>query len=373
MADGRLAAIMDKGSAARRGRRSRLGRGATPARSASAARAVALRGVLALACVSAFAYGWTLACASAAAPREASAPASAALPQPSRQLFEFHSHFWVNLHHFARAVARGMPAQAELTAAERGSWDGGVALYRERYAERDLLFDQGMIEIKEALRQVEGEASLSAAPLDPELKMTLEHLAPIYRAHWWPGHDAANRAWIAAIQPLLASHGTALARRVAGAYGESWPSAPVPVDLAVSAGPVGAYTTTRPTHITIASTNPALRGLAALEIVFHEASHAWGEVIQAAIAKSSAARHKTVPPQLWHAVLFHTAGESTRRTLAADGIDGYVEYAASQGVYVKLCGDGCRERVAEHWDPHLDGRTSIEVALDALVAAWPAH
>jgi hypothetical protein len=339
----------------------------------AAAAVLALRGLLALAGASALAGG-CLACASAAASRKAYAPAPASPPPQPRQqrLFEFHSHFWVNLHHFARAVARGMPARAELTAAEGGSWDAGVALYRERYADRDLLFDDGMVEIKEALRQVEGESSLGAAPLDPELKLTLERLAPIYRAHWWPEHDAANRAWIAALQPLLASHGEALARRVAGAYGKSWPSAPVPVDVAVSAGPVGAYTTARPTHTTIASTHPGLRGLAALEVAFHEASHAWGLVIQTAIAKAAAARQKTVPPQLWHAVLFHTAGESTRRTLAADGIEGYVEYAVSQDVYVKLCGDGCRERVAEHWDPHLDGRTSIEAALDALVADWPA-
>lgn len=331
----------------------------------------ALRGFLTVACASA------LACASAAAPR-APAPAS---PLQQERLFEFQSNFWVNLHHFARAVARGMPARAELTAAERNSWDAGVALYRARYADRDLLFDDGMVEIKEALRHVEGEAplgavgavgALGAAPLDPELTSTLERLAPIYRAHWWAEHDAANRAWIAAIQPLLASHGAAIARRVAGAYGQSWPRAPVPVNLAVSAGPNDAYTTTRPTATTIASTSQDIRGLAALEIVFHEASHAWGLAIQTAIAKASAARRKTVPPQLWHAVLFHTAGESTRRTLAADGIDGYVEYAVRQDVYVKLCGDGCRERVAEHWDPHLDGKTSIEAALDALVAAWPA-
>jgi hypothetical protein len=339
-----------------------------------AAASVLLRGLLALTCASALACG-CLACASAAAPREVHALAPASPPPQLRQqqIFEFHSHFWLNLHHFARAVARGLPARADLAGAEGSAWDGGVALYRERYADRDLLVDDGMVEIKEALRQVEGESSLAGAPLDPELKLTLERLAPIYRAHWWPEHDAANRAWIAAVQPLLSSHGEALARRVADAYGKSWPRAPVPVDVVVSAGPVGAYTTARPTHTTIASTNPGFRGQAALEVVFHEASHAWGLGIQTAVAKAAAARQKTVPPQLWHAVLFHTAGESTRRTLAADGIDGYVEIAVSQDVYVKLCGDGCRERVAKHWDPHLDGKTTIEAALDALVADWPTH
>jgi len=79
-----------------------------------------------------------------------------------------------------------------------------------------------------------------------------------------------------------------------------------------------------------------------------------------------------VPPQLWHAVLFYNAGELTRRTLQEDGVAGYVEYAVRQDVYPKLCGAGCRELVAKHWDPRLDGKLSIEKALDGLVAAWPA-
>jgi hypothetical protein len=301
-----------------------------------------------------------VACASATPPRA-----------PERPLFAFQSNFWLNLHHFARAVARGMPAPAELNAAERGTWDEGVAFYRDRYMDRDLIFDQGMVAINNTLRVVAGTASLGAAPLDPELKATLERLAPIYRAHWWPAHDAANSAWIAAVEPLLRRHGAALSRRIAASYGRSWPEAPIPVDLSVTAGPVGAYTTSPPTHTTIAP-GPGYGGLASLEMLFHEASHAWGRELQDAIRKSSGARHKTVPPQLWHAVLFYNAGELTRRTFLEDGVTGYVEYAVRQDVYPKLCGANCRELVAKHWDPRLDGKISLEKALDGLVAAWPA-
>ena len=301
----------------------------------------------------------------------AGACASATPPHPpERPLFAFQSNFWVNLHHFARAVARGMPAPGELSAAERSAWDAGVAFYRDRYMNRDLVFDEGMIEINNALRVVTGTASLGAAPLDPELKATLERLAPIYRAHWWPAHDAANRAWIAAVEPLLRRHGATLSRRIAASYDRSWPEAPIPVDLSVTAGPVGAYTTSPPTHTTIAP-GPGYGGLASLEMLFHEASHAWGKALQDEIRESSEARHKTVPPQLWHAVLFYNAGELTRRTLLKDGVSDYVEYAVRQNLYPDLCGTSCRELVAQAWDPHLDGRASIEEAIDGLVAAWP--
>ena len=297
---------------------------------------------------------------------------ASAAPQhaPERPLFAFQSNFWVNLHHFARAVARGMPAPGELSAAERSTWDEGVAFYRDRYMNRDLVFDDGMAAINNALRVVAGTASLGAAPLDPELKATLERLAPIYRAHWWPAHDAANRAWIAAVEPLLRRHGAALSRRIAASFDQSWPSEPIPVDLSVTAGPVGAYTTSPPTHTTIAP-GPGYGGLASLEMLFHEASHAWGKKLDDEIRESAAARHKTVPPQLWHAVLFYNAGELTRRTLLEDGVSDYVEYAVRQNVYPNLCGAGCHELVAEAWNPHLDDRASIEEALDGLVAAWP--
>jgi hypothetical protein len=304
-----------------------------------------------------------LGCATGASPRVA-AP---------RQ-FDFHSNFWLNLHLFARVVARGMPAPQDLTPEERVTWDAGVAFYRERYAERDLVFDDGMIEIKEVLRRAPDQVVLEGTALDPALRETLARLAPIYRRYWWPAHDAANRAWIAAAEPLVAAHGRELGQRVAQAYGVSWPNQPIPVDLSVTAGPLGGYTTGHPvTHTTIASTDPRFQGLAALEMLFHEASHAWGTLLQGGIAKAEGARHKTVPKQLWHAVLFYNAGELTRRTLEQHGVSGYVEHALRQNVYAPLCGEGCRERVVAAWDPHLAGKTTLDQALDALVAAWPAQ
>jgi hypothetical protein len=36
---------------------------------------------------------------------------------------------------------------------------------------------------------------------------------------------------------------------------------------------------------------------------------------------------------------------------------------------MNLCGTGCRDKIAEHWTPHLDGKRSIADALSALVAS----
>ena len=283
-------------------------------------------------------------------------------------LFSFHSNFWLNLHHFARAVARGEPAAADLTAAEKPAWDEAVALYRQRYARRDLLFDPGMVKIKEALRRAEGRDSLAGLGLDPALQAALERAAPVYRRHFWPRHDRDNRAWIAMIEPQLQAHGAALGARIAAAYGKTWPSRPIDVDLSVQAGPFGAYTTSGPpTHVVLSSVDPRYQ-ICALELLFHEASHGWDGVLKEGIARAAAAQKKTPPPQLWHAVLFFTAGELTRREMDAYGDEDYVEHALRSGVYDRACG-GCRALLAKHWGPRLDGRVSIDAALSALVAA----
>ncbi|MGH9422351.1 MAG: hypothetical protein ACRD3J_20410 [Thermoanaerobaculia bacterium] len=286
-----------------------------------------------------------------------------------QRLFAFHSGFWLNLHHFARAVGRGMPAGGTLTPSEREAWDAAVKLYRERYVNRDLVFDDGMVAIKEALRLTPDTAEPNAPALDAELQAALKGAAPVYRAHWWPQHDEMNQRWIRDAEPLVKAHGAEISRRVAAAFGVTWPAAPIPIDLSVTAGPVGAYTT-RPVATTIASTDPNIRGLASLELLFHEPSHAWGTILQKSIATAAAAHHKTVPPQLWHAVLFYNAGEITRRVLAEHGVPGYVEHAVVQKVYPDLCGDGCREKVVAAWDPRLAGKVSVDEALDKLVAAW---
>jgi len=75
-----------------------------------------------------------------------------------------------------------------------------------------------------------------------------------------------------------------------------------------------------------------------------------------------------VPPQLWHGVLFFTAGELTSRELKANGI-AYTPYANDR-LYVALCGAGCRDKIAEHWLPRIDGKRSVADSLSALVASF---
>ena len=118
----------------------------------------------------------------------------------------------------------------------------------------------------------------------------------------------------------------------------------------------------------ISSVDPGYRGYAALEMLFHERSHAWGSVLAQAIFAAAKEQGVTVPPQLPHAVLFYTAGDVSARELKAHGID-YTHYA-QRAIYTNMCGAGCQDRIAVHWTPHLEGKRSIVESLSALVATF---
>jgi hypothetical protein len=295
------------------------------------------------------------------------AVASALPAAQQKPLFTFHSNAWLNLHHYVRVNARGGPVPNGLTGDEQKVWAAGVELYKP-YAARDVLRDDGMVAIASALRAGEGRNNLDGIAIDPALKSTLERLMPIYRNRAWPEHDRANREWIAGVVPLVERHGAAISQSILRTYGVTWPAEPMHVDLSVSAGPTGAFSVGR--HITISSSDPGYRGYAGLEMVFHEASHGLdlSDVLIQPLNRIGAEQKVTVPPQLWHAVLFYTAGETTRRELRAHGID-YTQYAGP-GLYTNLCGAGCGETIAEHWTPRLDGQRSIPEALSALVATF---
>ena len=315
-------------------------------------------------------------------PRIANAQQSATV---EKSLFEFHSGFWINLHHFLYTQARKtLPRQSarevaltasdaderqRLSPAERAAWDGSIAYYATSIASRDLLFDDDLIAIKNALEDAETSTDLAQAQIPSELKQALLKAAPIYRAHWWTQHDAQNHKWIAELAPLVARDGDAISHDLVRIYEEPWPQYPVRVDAVVYANWAGAYTTVEPTRPAISSSNPANQGTAALEVLFHETSHGMIDKVSDAIrsAESDVNAHRTGAPyrapSLWHAVLFYTAGE-----LVAERFPGYVPYAEKNGLWARAWPSPMRELIDQDWKSHMSGAVPLTASISRLVA-----
>ena len=303
-------------------------------------------------------------------------------------VFEFHSGFWINLHQVLYQQARreadrpttrsqSKPPDSEeknlslekLSEAEKHAWTSAVESYAKHWASRDLLFDMEMVRIKDRLEEIGDADGLQTSGLTPELAAMLERAAPVYRAQWWTEDDRANRDWISSAAPLVENLGAQLARDLARVYRVAWPAGNIRVDVSTYAGVFGAYTTLDPLRVTVSSRDARNQGESALEVLFHESSHALAEPVRDAIARDCRARNKPIPRDLWHALLFYTTGEVVRRSLmagAAGPPTAYEPYAYRHGLYVRDW-QSYERALEQSWRPYLEGRANFDDAVARLV------
>jgi len=315
------------------------------------------------------------------------------LPVAPLPVFEFHSGFWLNLHHTLYRIARSQRSSgtsansaaaamgiSNLSPAEQRVWSAALAFYSKTYADKDLTVSLEMILIKNQLGDFETCEDLAGlkkktcdAGLPAKLTETLDAAAPVYRARLWQDHDRANRRWIASVAPLVRRNGLDLSHRLAEIYQTNWPKERIRVDVTSYASSTGAYTTLDPLRVTVSSADPRNQGTEALEVLFHEASHGIADGVQDAIYRECRQREKPIPRDLWHALLFYTTGEVIR-PLALTGTDsgnsssGYVPYAVREGLY-KRGWENYLRVLTQYWQPYLDGSVTYDDAIAHMVSA----
>jgi hypothetical protein len=298
----------------------------------------------------------------------------------SDNLFEFHSGFWINLHHFlyeqaaiATAGPKGTPHEAELatdasmTAGlsedESKAWSDALIYYRRKMLHHDLASDDDLIKIKNRLEDIEGATSPDRSDLDPKLVAILDEAAPIYRTHWWLLHDKANQAWIAAVMPLVDNQGAALAQQIATAFETEWPERPLRVDVVAYANYAGSYTTLRPTRITISSIDGGNQGTAALEVLFRAASDAMIDTISATVDRAYERAKRDPPPEITQMILWFTTGFLVKQLYP-----NYTPYADRFALWVENSQTGYRAALVRYWQPRLEGKMTLDAALAQLAA-----
>src|SRR6202049_4513879 len=298
--------------------------------------------------------------------------------------FAFFSDPWINLHHFLYQWARNTPRRqpgdrdpavevpenhqiGDLDERERAAWDRAVGFYRERLASRDLVHDPKLIALKDPLAAIAcAGGTLDSVAADP--RAVLAEAMPVYRRHWWPGHLARSVDGIERLARALAPYETSLAVRLAGAYGGHWPDQRIRVDVTAYASWQGAYTTNHPDQITMES-DPDLRGVKGVDLLFHEASHTsfFEQPLLGQVSAAFRAHGADFPPELVHVIQFVTASELLRRELRGRDLRGFRPFA--EGLYrinPEMASD--RKVVEAHWGPFLEGRLGRAEALDRIAA-----
>lgn len=305
--------------------------------------------------------------------------------------FAYHSSFCMNLHHrlyreamalrFERNGEKLVGRQPQLYAdlqsvPEAGGeqWHSAVEFYLKTYTSRDLLFDDELTNIKTTLALAPDLGSRQPpAKLPDRLAQMLAGAAPLYRSTFWPEDNHANERWIAATTPLVDRFGDGLSNRLASIYRTPYPRGPYRIDIVRDANFFDAYTTDYPfVHIVISSAAPANNGRAALETLYHEASHAivFPDAGSVGGTIDAQAKHErlTPPDELWHAVIFYTTGTACREAFAAASQAPYVMFADNVGLF-KTAWPTYREPLERYWKRYLDGREPFGRALDRTVVA----
>lgn len=318
------------------------------------------------------------------APGAAPGQAAGRAPVFTTTHFAFHSDFDTNLNDelIAAGLARKrakpemfrsgpeVPCFSKLPKSVRAAWDGAVAYYSEVISPADWS-DREQYLIRAQLAGFDEELKDDADRQFVEIARSFRAAAaPAYTACRWTEQDGDNRRWIDELRPRLAADERRISLRLEELYQKQWSGLPIPVDVVRTVNWSGANSIIRdPTggHLLISNET---EGPAALEVVFHEASHLLmgrGAPVRQALDSAAGAVDWKPPGDLWHLVLFYTTGEAVRRILEEGNSPPYTPML--YGIFARGTWAGFRPALESAWRPYVYGDRTLPEAAAALVEA----
>jgi len=298
--------------------------------------------------------------------------------------FAFYSDFDTNLNDalIAAGLARkgGKPelfhSEAEVSCFDklppsaRAAWDRAVDYYAEVISPADWT-DQQQYLIRAQLAGFVEDLKDPADQQFVEIARSIRAAAtPAYRGCRWAAQDEKNRRWIEALKPRLSADEQKIASRLEQLYQEHWSGLPIPVDVVEIVNWSGANSILRDLgggHLLVST---SYQGPAALEAVFHEASHLLmgrGAPVRQALEQAASAADFRLPGDLWHVVLFYTTGEVVRGIVDGAGQPGYTPML--YGIFERGGWVDYRQALKSAWLPYLDGKRTLAQASGSLIKA----
>lgn len=298
--------------------------------------------------------------------------------------FAFYSDFATNLNDalIAAGVARkaGGPQLfrsgaesscfGKLPNSARAAWNGAVDYYAEIISPTDWM-DRSQFQLRMHLAGFDDELKEPGARQFVEIAANFRAAArPAYETCRWAVQEEKNRLWIERLKPQLAAHEQNIASRLEQLYQKQWGGLPISVDIVETVNWSGANSILLDPaggHLLISN---SYQGPAALEVVFHEASHLLmdrGDPLRQALDKAASAVDRRLPGDVWHVVLFFTTGEAVRRILDEGQESGYTPMVYS--IFERGTWPGYRKALENTWPAYLDGERTLPEAVANLIRA----
>jgi hypothetical protein len=125
-----------------------------------------------------------------------------------------------------------------------------------------------------------------------------------------------------------------------------------------------AYTVDDSARITLSSLDEGNGGTQGLEALFHESLHVLETNVVAELRQQAEGQGRDVHRPLSHALIFYTAAEITKRTVA-----GHKPYAVTHDLWSGEPWSKYWRVLRTYWQPYLDGKVKFAEALRQAVAA----
>ncbi|MEO8056299.1 MAG: hypothetical protein ABI768_14160 [Acidobacteriota bacterium] len=257
---------------------------------------------------------------------------------------------------------------AKLPESARAGWDGATDYYAKIVSASSSNSTQRfLIRVQIALfdEELRDDADRQFAAIARGFRAAA---APAYRACRWAAQDGENRRWIEELKPRLTADEAKIGSRLEEVYRMKWTGLPIPVDVVQTVDWSGANTILRGPgsgHILIAIENPQR---AAVETVFHEASHLLmgrGAPVRLALEDAATAAGFRLPGDLWHVVLFYTTGEVVRAVTDASGGSAYTPMLYE--IFDRGSWAEYKKPLESAWRPYVKGEKSLVEAAAALI------
>lgn len=256
--------------------------------------------------------------------------------------FDFSNGFYTNLHLFLFEMARQPHKLSEvnwinpLTTKESEQLLSAINVYQNIFlrTKRSAHIDSELINIKSMLYKVNEDNVFQSLSVADPIKLAINQSSAIYRTKLWASHQSSNQQWISRLQSMLALYGKNIEQELNTRLESNlFEQGNILVDVAYYVGVfAGAYTTNAPAHIVISSSDKKYQGYAALEMLYHEATHAYAtnkldQLVEQELSKLKQTNHN----RLWHTIQFLLVGQVVEAVLSNTNID-YQMYFLANGV-----------------------------------------
>jgi hypothetical protein len=297
---------------------------------------------------------------------------------------EFHSNYFINLHHFIFNKAMrysfyksenqkqfdSLFVEIKYSVDEKSKAKimSAVKYYADSLSRRNMLFDEELTSFKYALQQSQSYNELKTKTTSFQIISAMKSADAFFKKYYWNEQNKKNKDFILASIETIKKIEEEVMANCSQYYQYKFNGKKFRVDLTDYATFFSAYTTNEPyVSAIISSTNKKHEGNQGIEVIFHEISHAMIDSVYNMQQKICSEKNLKFDHNVWHSILFYSTGTFVKNALLNVGQKHemylYKNKLADFNPVVKKM----MEAIAIHWQNFLDGKSSMQDSMHHIL------